>query len=64
MKSPNERADAVIRWLQLETDCHSWDQSVLIHVRDRIAEEVADALDELREGFTRSPTRRERTFHR
>ena len=61
MTSPLARADRLIRWLRMGTDVCSWDPKVIDAMRDRFAEEIADALDELREGFLRKPTHREGT---
>ena len=61
MTSPLARADRLICWLRLETDVCSWDPSVIETMRDRFTEEIADAPEELREGFLRKPTHREGT---
>ncbi len=54
MISPRARAVRIVRWLMKKGEGFEGVESS--DLEDRIAEEIAEALDELREGFLRKPT--------
>jgi hypothetical protein len=59
MISPRTRAVRVVRWLQATAGVVSPEGKGWQELEDRIAEEIAEALEELREGFLRPPGARE-----
>jgi len=59
---PTARARRVVRWLNRKGA--GWEGVLSEELEERIAEEIADALDELREGFLRrTRTNEPKTHH-
>ena len=63
--SPNERARRYLRWLEKD-DCIAFNGTVHFSqdAEERLAEVIADAQEEVREGFMRRPTRNEGKVHK
>lgn len=63
--SPRARARRIIRWMERDSRVVTFRGQVVFSqgVEERIAEEIAEALDELREGFLRKTRTNEAKTH-